>query len=88
LLSDAARGQHPELVTAAASLKLAEAYAQRVTSDRSSQLRQVQLIRERMAEALAQGRAIHLPDRARRPARTNARQRTARDREELSHERI
>ena len=86
-LSDAARGRFPELATAAADLKLAEQYAQRVTGDRSSQLRLVQLIRERMAEALAQGRAIHLPDRRQRPARIHARQRTARGRDELDHER-
>ena len=87
-LSDAVRRRHPELATAAADLKLAEQYAQRVTSDRSSQLRLVQLIRERMAEAVAQGRSIHLPDRLPRPARIPARQRTPRDREELSHERV
>ena len=86
-LSDAAQGRHPELATAAADLKLAEQYAQRVTSDRSSQLRLVQLIRERIAEAVAQGRFIHLPDRPPRPARIPARQRWARGHEELSHER-
>jgi hypothetical protein len=87
-LSDAARGRHPELAMAAANLKLAEQYAQRVTRDRSSQLRLVQLIRERVAEAVAQGRSIHLPDRLPRPARTPARQRAVRAREELSHERV
>jgi hypothetical protein len=59
-----------------------------VTRDRSSQLRLVQLIRERVAEAVAQGRSIHLPDRLPRPARTPARQRAVRAREELSHERV
>lgn len=88
LLSDAAQGRHPELATAAADLKLAEQYAQRVTSDPSTQQRLVQLIRERIAEAVAQGRAIHLPDRLPRPARMHARQRTARSREALSHERV
>jgi hypothetical protein len=88
LLSDAARGRHPELATAAADLKLAEQYAQRVTSDPSSQQRLVQLIRDRIAEALAQGHAIHLPDRLPRPARMHARQRTARGREALNHERV
>lgn len=88
LLSDAARGPHPELATAAADLKLAEQYAQRVTSDPSSQQHLVLLIRERIAEALAQGHAIHLPDRIPRFARMHARQRTARSREELSHERV
>ena len=87
LLSDAARDRHPELATAAADLKLAEQYAQRVTSDRSSQQRFVQLIRERIAEALAQGRSIHLPDRLRRPAHMHTRQRTVRSREASNHER-
>ncbi|MDP9971769.1 hypothetical protein J2W39_003011 [Variovorax paradoxus] len=88
LLSDAAQGPHPELATAAADLKLAEQYAQRVTSDPSSQQHLVQLIRDRIAEALAQGRAIHLPDRLPRVARMHARQRTARSQEDLSRERV
>lgn len=88
LLSDAAQGPHPELTTAAANLKLAEQYAQRVTSDPSSQQHLVQLIRDRIAEALAQGHAIHLPDRLPRVARMHARQRTARSQEELSRERV
>jgi hypothetical protein len=88
LLADAARGRDPELPTAAADLKLAEQYAQRVTRDPFSQQRLVELIRERIAEALLQGRAIHLPDRLPRPARMHARQRTARSRDELGHERV
>lgn len=88
LLSDAARGRPPELPTVAADLKLAEQYAQRVTRDPFSQQRLVELIRERIAEALMQGRAIHLPDRLPRPARMHARQRTARSRDELSHDRV
>ncbi|MBW8715682.1 MAG: hypothetical protein JF629_07820 [Variovorax paradoxus] len=79
---------NPELTTAAANLKLAEQYAQRVTSDPSSQQHLVQLIRDRIAEALAQGHAIHLPDRLPRVARMHARQRTARSQEELSRERV
>ena len=88
LLSDAAVGQHPELATAAAGLKLAEQYARRVTTDTASQQGLMQLIRERMADALEQGRAIHLPDRRLRPAPMQVRQRKARGREELSHERF
>ena len=87
-LSDVDRSQHPELATAAADLKLAEQYARRVTNDQDSQQRLVQLIRERMADALQQGRSIHLPDRRLRRTPMHARQRTARDREELSHARI
>jgi hypothetical protein len=88
LLSDAALGRHPELVTAAAGLQLAEQYARRVTTDQASQQRLVQLIRERMADALGQGRSIHLPDRHKNSTLTQVRQRTARRREELSHERF
>jgi len=88
LLSDPARSRQPELATLAANLKLAEQYAQRATTDQSSQQRLVQLIRERMAEALAQGRAIHLPDRLPHLVRMPARRRTARGLEEVSHERV
>ncbi|SOE06342.1 hypothetical protein SAMN05518800_6985 [Variovorax sp. YR752] len=88
LLSDATLGQHPDLVVAAAGLKLAEQYARRVTGDHASQQRLVQLIRERMADALAQGRSIHLPDRRPHPTPIRTRQRVARGQEELSHERL
>ena len=87
-LTDADRDQHPELVTAAANLKLAEQYARRVTRDQASQQRLVQLIRERMADALEQGRSIHLPDRRLRPTPLHVRQRMVRGREELNHERF
>ena len=82
------RRQHPQLAAAAADLGLAEQYATRVTSDRDSQQRLVQLIRERIADALAQGQLIHLPDRRPHPAPVHVRQRTARDREGPSHERV
>ncbi|MBT2320788.1 hypothetical protein J7E62_00235 [Variovorax paradoxus] len=88
LLSAAALGQDPELATAAAGLKLAEQYARRLTTDQTSQDGLVQLIRERMAHALEQGRAIHLPDRRMRPTPMHLRQRTVRRREEPSHERF
>ena len=88
LLSDAALDQHPELATAVAGLKLAEQYARRVTTDPASQQGLMQLIRERLAHALEQGRSIHLPDRRLRPTPLQVRQRTARGREDLSHERF
>ncbi|MGK6309750.1 LPD7 domain-containing protein [Variovorax sp. DT-64] len=88
LLSDAALARQPELVTAAACLQLAEQYARRVTTDESSQQRLVQLIRERMADALAQGHSIHLPDRRMHPTPMQVRQRSGRAREESSHERF
>lgn len=88
LLSDSNGAQHPELAMAAANLKLAEQYARRVTGSETSRQRLVQLIRERMAEALEQGRAIHLPNRRLQPTPVHARHRTARGPEEFSHERI
>lgn len=90
ILSDEVRRQHPELAIAAANLGLAEQYAQRVTSDRASRQHLVQLIRDRMADALAQGRSLHLPDRRLRPVPTpmHVRQRVAPGRDALSHERI
>ena len=88
LLSDAALTQHPELATAAACLQLAAQYARRVTTDEPSQQRLVQLIRERMADALAQGHSIHLPERRMHPTPMPMRQRSGRVRQEWSHERI
>jgi hypothetical protein len=87
-LSDADLDQHPELATAAAGLKLAEQYARRVTTEPASQQGLMQLIRERMADALEQGQEIHLPGRRLHPTPLQVRQRTPRDREELSHERF
>lgn len=87
-LSDEMRQRDPELATAAADLKLAEQYARRVTGDPDSQQRLVQLIRERMADALGQGRAIRLPDLRLHPG-SLMRQRTPSLREEeLYHERV
>ena len=90
VVSEVAWGRHPELAMAAAGLKLAEQYARHVTTDPASQQRLVQLIRERMALALEQGRSIHLPDRRMRPAPVpvKARRRPAREPEEMSHERF
>ncbi|KWT71745.1 DNA primase [Variovorax sp. WDL1] len=88
LLSDAALDQHPVLATVAAGLKLAEQFARRVTADQTSQQHLVEMIRERMADALARGQEIHLPDRRTPPSPMQVRQRTGRGREELSHERF
>ncbi|MDQ0570054.1 hypothetical protein QFZ42_001888 [Variovorax paradoxus] len=82
------RRQHPQLAAAAAGLALAEQYATRVSRDRDSQQRLVQLIRERIADALAQGHSIHLPDRRPHPAPVYVRRRAARDRGALGHERV
>lgn len=89
-LSDEVRRQHPELAIAAANLELAEQYAQRVTSDQASRQHLVQLIRERMADALAQGLSIHLPDRRPGPLPTpmQVRHRMARSLEALNHDRV
>ncbi|MGF6346730.1 LPD7 domain-containing protein [Variovorax sp. W2I14] len=80
--------QNPQLAAAAAGLALAEQYAARVTSDRDAQQRLMQLIRERIADALTQGHSLHLPDRRPHPATVHVRQRTARDRGAPSHERV
>ncbi|VTY36588.1 Uncharacterised protein [Xylophilus ampelinus] len=77
----------PNLAAAAAGVRLAEQYAERTTTDGASRQRLVQAIRERLAEAVAQGRDIHLPvDRV--PSQVHhVRQRSARTREEPIHER-
>ena len=84
--------KQPNLAAATAGARLAQQYAQRVTADGPSQLRLVQAIRDRLAEALAQGRDIHLPvtstvDRQ-QPPRQQSRQRSGRGREEPMHERF
>ncbi|MDN4592077.1 hypothetical protein DBA29_26710 [Xenophilus aerolatus] len=82
----------PNLAAATAGARLAQQYAQRVTADGPSQQRLVQAIRDQLAEALAQGRDIHLPatetaDRQ-QPTRQQSRQRGGRGREEPVHERF
>lgn len=82
----------PNLAAATAGARLAQQYAQRVTTDAPSQQRLVRAIRDRLAEALAQGRDIHLPattaaDRQ-HPPRQQSRQRSGRGREEPMHERF
>jgi len=88
LLSDAMLDRHPELATAAASIRLAEQYAKRLTGDQASQRRLVRLIRDRVADALEQGRAIHLPARRLQATPMQVRQRTGRGQEELGHDRF
>lgn len=88
LQADAIPAEHPELHAAARCLRLAEQYARRLTSDQGGQQRLMELIRERMADALAQGRSIHLPDRRPDHVPQHVRQRTARNHEEPSHERF
>ena len=85
----AALGQQPWWASAAAGLKLAQQYARRVTAHEPSQQRLVQAIRDRMADALGQGRQIHLPERRARPGPVPVpvRQRMPRSREEPIHER-
>lgn len=82
----------PNLAAATAGARLAQEYAQRVTADEPSQQRLVRAIRDRLAEALAQGRDIHLPattaaDRQ-HPPRQQSRQRSGRGHEEPMHERF
>lgn len=82
----------PNLAAATAGAQLARQYAQRITADGPSQQRLVQAIRDRLAEALAQGRNIHLPGTSaadrQQPLRQQSRQRSGRGREEPIHERF
>ncbi len=88
LQPDAATPEQPELRTATQCLRLAEQYADRLTTDQAGQQRLMQLIRERMADALAQGRSIHLPERRPRHAAQHVRLHPTRDRGEPNHERV
>lgn len=73
LVSGAILSQYPDLTAAAAGLRLASQYVRRVTSDAGSQEQLLQVIRDRMAEAVEQGRRIRLPlRRAPTPARSSA----------------
>lgn len=79
--------QEPGLAAAGAALELAAQYARRVTTDRASQQGLMHLIRERMADALEQGRSIRLPARRPRAMPMQGRARGGRALEEPSHER-
>ena len=78
----------PNLAAASAGVKLAEQYAQRLTADGPSQHRLVRAIRDRLAEALAQGQDIHLPASGPTHTPPHIRQRGGRGREEPIHERF
>lgn len=78
----------PNLAAASAGAKLGEQYAQRVTADGPSQQRLVRAIRDRLAEALAQGQEIHLPASGPTHTSPHIRQRGGRGREEPIHERF
>ncbi|WP_298703912.1 LPD7 domain-containing protein [uncultured Variovorax sp.] len=77
----------PSLAAAAAGVRLAEQYAERHTTDAPSRQRLVQAIRERLADAVEQGRDIHLPVSHTPTHAPHVRQRSARMREEPIHER-
>lgn len=79
--------QEPGLAAAGAVLELAAQYARRVTTDRASQQGLMHLIRERMAEALEQGRSIRLPARRPRATPLRIRVRGGRAHDEPDHER-
>jgi hypothetical protein len=87
ILAEASLDTTVTLATAAASLKLADQYARRVTVDRPSQERLVEAIRERMAAAVEQGHTLRLPERKMRPSQRQVRQRGRRSCEEPIHER-
>jgi hypothetical protein len=88
ILAESSLDTYPGLASAAASLKLAEQYARRVTSDAPSQERLLQAIRQRMATAIEQGHSVHLPERKARPDHNPVRQRGGRNREEPIHGRF
>ena len=56
--------QFPDLTGAVVGMKLAEQFAQRLTSDAADQARVVEAIRTGLANAIAQGQQIKLPARA------------------------
>ncbi|MEJ8859929.1 LPD7 domain-containing protein [Variovorax robiniae] len=66
--------QFPDLTGAVAGMKLAEQFAQRLTSNAFDQARVVQAIRTGLANAIAQGQEIRLP--AQRVEQIHVRQRT------------
>jgi len=86
-LSEMLRRQEPVLAAAGAVLGLAAQYARRVTTDRASQQGLMHLIRERIADALEQGRSIRLPARRPRAMPMQVRARGGRALDERSHER-
>jgi len=55
--------QYPDMTGAVVGIKLAEQFAQRLTSRPADQARVVDAIRARLAKAIAQGRQIKLPAR-------------------------
>ena len=69
--------QHPELASAAAALKLGEQFARRLAPEPADQARMVQAIRTRLADAIAQGQDIGLPQERPRPAHIQPRGRAA-----------
>lgn len=80
VFAEDALDRHPGLATAAASMKLAEQYAQRVTADEPSQERLLQAIRDRLAAAVEQGRARPVPAADWRRGHHGCRQRDRRGR--------
>jgi hypothetical protein len=69
-------------------MKLARQFVQRVTSDAASQEKLLQAIRDRMAEAVEQGRRIRLPARRAHTSPPRQRARAGRNRDDPAHERI
>ena len=79
--------QHPELAGAAAVLKLGEQFARRLASEPADQARMVQAIRTRLADAIAQGQDIGLPQERLRPSHIQPRGRDAPTYEDPVHTR-
>ncbi|MBT2337125.1 hypothetical protein J7E49_24895 [Variovorax paradoxus] len=86
-LSGATLAQYPDLAAAAAGLKLAQQYVQRVAPDAASRTRLLQAIRDKMTEALEQGRPIRMPQRRMEASSPPVRHRVGPTPEELGHAR-
>lgn len=69
--------QYPELTGAVIGLKLAEQFARRLTPRTDDQVRVVQAIRDKLADAVAQGERIRVPARRMRESPAHHRGRAA-----------
>ena len=83
--TDATLSQYPELAGPVAGMRLAEQFAQRLTPRADDQVRVVQAIRTRLADAVAQGQEVKLPPHRMRQAHIHHRSRSAPAPEEPGH---
>lgn len=74
--------EYPDLAGAVGVLKLGEQFAKRLTPHADDQARMVQAIRNRLADAIAQGQEINLPQQRLRASHIHQRARSAPTRED------